>query len=74
MGLEYQMTIDQTGASSTYILSTGYESVCVTCFLTVSLDGRKAPSLISTKGSKDKLNVFQVFVFSKPEKPGAHKQ
>lgn len=74
MGLESQMTIDQTDASSIYSSSTGYKSAHVTCILAVYLMGGKAPPLIITKGKKIRLNVFQTFMFSKPKKPGAHKQ
>ncbi|KAL7989972.1 hypothetical protein Chor_012638 [Crotalus horridus] len=55
MGQASQMTVDQRGASSIYIPSTGYESACVTCILTVRLDGTKVPPLIITKGKKDKI-------------------
>lgn len=48
-------TIDQRGASSIYIPSTGYESASVTCILAIHLDGKKATTLIMTKGKKDKI-------------------
>lgn len=50
-----QTTIDQQGASSIYIPSTGYESAGVTYILAIHLDGNKAPPLIITKGKKEKI-------------------
>jgi len=52
MGQGLQTTINQRGGSSIYIPSTGYESARVTCILAIHLNGKKALSLIITKGKK----------------------
>lgn len=63
MGQGSQSTIDQRGASSIYIPSTGYESARVTCILAIRLDGSKVPPLIITKGKKDRIErVSDIFV------------
>ena len=55
MGEGSQSTIDQKGASSICIPSTGYESARVTCVLVICLDGSKVSPLVIIKGKKDKI-------------------
>ena len=57
MKLQYKWVkdLDQKGASSIYIPSTGYKSERVTCILAVCLDGNKVPPLVITKGTKDTI-------------------
>ena len=55
MGEGSQSTIDQKGASSIYVPSTGCESARVTCILAIRLDGSKVSPLVITKGRKDTI-------------------
>ncbi|XP_034967923.2 pogo transposable element with KRAB domain [Zootoca vivipara] len=55
MGQGAQTTIEQRGASSIYVPSTGHESSRVTCILAIRLDGKKATPVIIAKGKKDKI-------------------
>ena len=50
-----QSTINQKGASSIYIPSTGYESARVACILTICLDGSKVSLLVITKSKMDTI-------------------
>ena len=58
MGQPSQMTIDQRGATSIYVPSSGYESAHVICILAICLDGKKASPLIITKGKKEKIECI----------------
>ena len=58
MGEPSQMTIDQRGATSICVPSTGHESALVTCILAICLDGKKASPLIITKGKKEKFECI----------------
>lgn len=71
MGQGAQTTIEQRGASSIYVPSTGHESSRI---LAICLDGKKATLLIITKGKKDKIERVSGIIFLKLKKPGAHKQ
>ncbi|XP_056378950.1 uncharacterized protein LOC130274535 [Hyla sarda] len=70
MGQGSQMTIDQRGASSIYVPSTGYESFgnFVTCVLAICLDGTKATPLIIAMGKKDKIERVSGIYVLKTEK------
>ena len=46
-----------------YIPSTAYKSARVSCILSIRLDGTKIPSLIISKGKKDKIeHVLGIFI------------
>ncbi|CAI9733709.1 Hypothetical predicted protein [Octopus vulgaris] len=64
MGQGSKMTIEQTGTSSIYIASTGYESTRVTCILAIHLNETKVSLLTITKGKtkKRKWNEIQAFM------------
>jgi len=55
MGQETKTTVENKGASSIYVSSTGYESARLTCVLAIRLDGTKVPPLIIAKGKRDKI-------------------
>lgn len=63
MGENSQTTIEQRGASSIYVPSTGYESARVTCILAIRLDGTKVTPMLISKGAKDNVqNISGVYV------------
>ncbi|XP_053162212.1 uncharacterized protein LOC128349626 [Hemicordylus capensis] len=68
MGQGSQLTIDQRGASSIYIPSTGYESARVSCILAIRLDGKKVPPLIITMGKKEKTDCVSGIYVLETEK------
>lgn len=55
LGQEKKTTVENRGASSIYISSTGYESARVTCVLAIRLDGTKVPPLIIAKGKRNNI-------------------
>lgn len=58
-GNQVQTTVEQRGATSIRVPSTGYDSLRVTCILSICLGGQKLPPFLVLKGSNERIEERQ---------------